>query len=495
MFHSAVKKALIGPQAKGFTALCAVLLTHSLTHATVVAEWNETALAEVRNSKLGPPATARALAIAHTCMYDAWAAYNKAALGAVTADRLRQPSSERTNANREKAISHAAYNCLLNLYPAGAQRLRAAMLAQGHNPDDQRLSTTDAAGVGNTVAQAVIASRRNDGSNQYGTLASGAYADYTGYAPRNQPAGFCMPQMVCSPLVVADPLHWQPLINDAGVLQKFISPHWGRVQPFALTSGSALDDMQVIKDTPRIQDGNAVHYRKQVENIISYSAKLTPAEKLIVEYWADGPASELPPGHWGVFAQFVSQRDNHSIAKDAKMFFALHNATMDAGIVAWHLKRKFDGVRPITAVRYLKQGTAITAWGGPGRPIEQIQGEKWTPYNPGSNLTPAFAGYVSGHSTFSAAAATVLKKFTGSDAFNYSIVVPANFGRVEPGVPLVPTTIKFKKFSDAADEAGLSRLLGGIHFKDDNTVGQALGQEIGKRAWDKAQGLFKNSDD
>jgi hypothetical protein len=152
-------------------------------------------------------------------------------------------------------------------------------------------------------------------------------------------------------------------------------------------------------------------------------------------------------------------------------------------------------VRPITAVRYLKQGTAITAWGGPGRPIEQIQGEKWTPYNPGSNLTPAFAGYVSGHSTFSAAAATVLKKFTGSDDFNYSTVVPANFGRVESGVPMVPTTIKFKTFSDAADEAGLSRLLGGIHFKDDNTVGQALGQEVGKRAWDKAQSLFKNSDD
>ncbi len=495
MLRLAFKSPARGHHVRAYSALCVVLLTHSVAHATVVSDWNEIALAEVRHSKLGPPATARALAIAHTCMYDAWAAYNKNAVGAVTDDRLRQPPSERNKANREKAISHAAYNCLVNLYPAGAQRLRTAMLAQGHNPDDQRLSTTDAAGVGNVVAQAVIESRRNDGANQYGTLASGAYADYTGYTPRNPPAGFCLPQIACPPLVVADPLHWQPLINDVGVLQTFIAPHWERVQPFALASSDALDDMPVIKDTPRIQDGNAVHYRKQVDGIISYSAQLTPAQKLIVEYWADGPASELPPGHWGLFAQFVSQRDQNSIGQDAKLFFALHNAAMDAGIVGWHLKRKFDGVRPITAVRYLKQGTAITAWGGPGRPTEQIQGEKWTPYNPGSNLSPAFAAYVSGHSIFSAAAATVLKKFTGSDVFNYTTVLPANFGRVEPGIPLVPTTVEFKTFSDAADEAGISRLYAGIHFKDDNSVGQALGREIGRRAWDKAQGLFKNSDD
>lgn len=484
-----------GNKAWWLIGLGASMLVHSSLHATVVSDWNETALEEVRRSKLGPPATARALAIAHTCMYDAWAAYNKSALGAVTGETLRQPASERTRKNREKAISHAAYNCLLNLYPAGAQRLRAAMVAQGHNPDDQRLSISDAAGVGNSAARAVIESRRNDGSNQYGTLASGAYADYTGYVARNQPAGFCLPQIACPPLVVADPLHWQPLINDAGTLQTYIAPHWGRVKPFALESGDALDDMQVIKDTPRIQNGNAAHYRNQVNAMIDYSAKLTPEQKLVVEYWADGPDSELPPGHWGKFAQFVSQRDQHTVAQDAKMFFALHNAAMDAGIVAWHLKRKFDGVRPITAVRYLKQGTAIVAWGGPGRPTEQIQGEKWTPYNPGSNLSPAFPGYVSGHSTFSAAAATVLKKFTGSDDFNYSTVVPANFGRVEPGVPMVPTTIHFKTFSDAAEEAGLSRLLGGIHFKDDNTVGRALGNEVGRRAWDKAQSLFKNSDD
>ena len=85
------------------------------------------------------------------------------------------------------------------------------------------------------------------------------------------------------------------------------------------------------------------------------------------------------------------------------------------GIIAWHFKRKYDGVRPITAIRYAKQGKTVHAWGGPGRPTEKIPGEQWMPYNPGSNLTPAFPGYFSGHSTFSSASATVLQLFTGSD--------------------------------------------------------------------------------
>ena len=211
---------------------------------------------------------------------------------------------------------------------------------------------------------------------------------------------------------------------------------------------------------------------------------------MIVEYWADGPDSELPPGHWGLFAQFVSQRDGHSIGRDARMFFAMHNASFDAGIVAWHLKRKFDGVRPITAVRYLRQGQTVIAWGGPGRPTEEIPGEKWTPYNPGSNLTPAFPGFISGHSTFSRASATVLQWFTGSDYFGFSTVIPAGFGRVEPNIPPAPTTIAFPRFSDAANQAGASRLYGGIHFVDDNTVGQNLGAWIGLQAFFKAQLYF-----
>jgi hypothetical protein len=278
------------------------------------------------------------------------------------------------------------------------------------------------------------------------------------------------------------------LISEAGVTQSFIAPHWERVTAFALRSADEFDDSRLAR-APDIFK-NRRHYEKNVDEILRFSRMLDAERKLVVEYWADGPASELPPGHWGLFAQFVSERDNHSIDQDVKMFFALHNASFDAGIVAWHLKRRYDGVRPITAIRFLKEGQMVRAFGGPGRPTEDIPGERWMPYNPGSNLTPAFPGYISGHSTFSSASAEVLRAFTGSDYFGFSTVIPPDFGRVEPGIPEVPTTMSFATFTEAADQAGLSRLYGGIHFTDDNTHGQALGALIGRQAWHKAVRYF-----
>lgn len=462
--------------------------------ATIVTVWNQAALEEVRLSRFGPPVAARALAITHTCMYDAWTAYDRRAVGAVVAGSLRRPQNEHTDLNKATAVSFAAYRCLLNLYPAGAERLRGVMRGLGYNPDDQSTDLRRPQGIGNAAANAVIASRRSDGSNQYGDLSPGAYTDYTGYVPRNKPLPYCTPQTVgpCPPLDIADPVRWQPLINDLGATQVFIAPHWERVKPFALTSASQFDDRADLLPPPEGLDNlkNRGRYKQNVDEMLEFSRALDLSRKVIVEYWADGPESELPPGHWGLFAQFVSQRDRHSIDQDVKLFFAMHNASFDAGIVAWHLKRKYDGVRPITAVRLLKQEQTIIAWGGPGRPIEAIAGEKWIPYNPGSNLTPSFAGYISGHSTFSSASARVLQLFTGSDRFGFSTTVPPNFGRVEPGIPPYPTVLTYATFSDATAEAGLSRLYGGIHFASDNTIGQSIGALIGDQVWSKVQSLF-----
>jgi membrane-associated phospholipid phosphatase len=115
------------------------------------------------------------------------------------------------------------------------------------------------------------------------------------------------------------------------------------------------------------------------------------------------------------------------------------------------------------------------------------------PYNPGSNLTPAFPGYISGHSAFSGASAEVLRLYTGSDAFGFSTLIPPDFGRVEPGIPAVPTAISFATFREAAEQAGLSRLYGGIHFSDDTAVGQAVGALIGRKAWEKARTYFNGT--
>ena len=530
--------------------------------ATVVSDWNAAALAEVRLSRAlrnGPPMVARALAIAHTCMYDAWAAYDGVAVG--TTDPIasrRRPAAERTDENKAKAISFAAYRCLGNLYPDGSLppplaqpsvRLNAMLveglgysLAETCTTDDEcRAASPDtAAGMGNLVAQAVIDARRHDGSNQYGDLPpapcpvltpwpqpcagtaygqtslnpaqTGAYSDYVvdgyrPYVPANPLMGYCNPLVdVCKRQEIVDPNQWQPLIFSNGQecldsgsgteetcpgIQTFIAPHWERVTPFALTSASQFDDLMTIPPPDFLRNTGA--YRNNVKAMIQFSQSLDVRRKLIVEYWADGPSSELPPGHWGLFAQFVSQRDDHTLDQDAKMFFAMHNASFDAGIVAWHIKRKYNGVRPITAVRFARRGKTIYAWGGPGQPIEDIPGEKWSPYNPGINLTPSFPGYFSGHSVFSRSSATVLSLFTGSDDFGFATVLPANFGRVEPGIPPAPTTFSYATFSDAADEAGQSRLYGGIHFVDDNTTAQQVGYLIGVQAWSKASTYFNGT--
>lgn len=89
-------------------------------------------------------------------------------------------------------------------------------------------------------------------------------------------------------------------------------------------------------------------YTEQAQEVIDLSANLTDEWKTIVEYWADGPGTELPPGHWALFAEWVSQRDGNSIDDDAKMFFALSNALLDASIAVWDCKRVFDSVRPIS---------------------------------------------------------------------------------------------------------------------------------------------------
>jgi hypothetical protein len=94
---------------------------------------------------------------------------------------------------------------------------------------------------------------------------------------------------------------------------------------------------------------------------------------------------------------------------------------------------------------------------------------------------------------FSRSSATVLSLFTGNDHFGFSTVLPANFGRVEPGIPPQPTTLSYATFSDAADEAGLSRLYGGIHFVDDNTTAQHVGHLIGVQAWSKASTYFNGT--
>ena len=209
---------------------------------SVVVRWDEAALEAIRHAYFGAPIVARALAIVHTCMYDAWAAYDGNAVGTQLGGNLRRPPAERTLVNKERAVSVAAYRALVDLFPSEQAVFDGLMQQLSLDPADQSTDARTAVGIGNVAAAAVLASRHHDGSNQLGDLAPGPYSDYTGYQPVN------------SPDKVNDPNRWQPLrvLDSKGeaTTQQFVAPQWGLVTPFALTSGAQFVPRQCRTSIP-----------------------------------------------------------------------------------------------------------------------------------------------------------------------------------------------------------------------------------------------------
>lgn len=454
--------------------------------ASAVIAWNTAQLDAIRATGIGPPQSARQLAIVSTAMYDAWTAYHDRALGTELGATLRRPMAERTVARRREAVSRAAYLALLDQYPTEAPRFAAVLEQQGYAPVALPRSGTPA-WVAEQVVAALLTRRHHDGANQLGdrTANGKPYADPSGYVPLNAalvcaapaPNGFC-----------ATPGRWQPLtfINATGatVTPAFLVPYWGEVEPFALEHGSA------VRPSPPPAWDSAEH-AVEVAELLTLSASLGDREKAIADFWANGPRQVLPPGHWNLHAQWVAARDRHGLDRDVLLFFALNNALMDAGIAAWDAKRAYDYWRPITAIRLLHHGQTITAWGGPGQGPQSLAAEAWQPFQPSTAPTPPFGEYVSGHSTFSAAAAAVLKSFTGSDRFGANAIVPAGSCAAEPGAPSADVVLTWSTFSAAAAEAGQSRLYGGIHFRAADREGRAMGSQIGAAAWRRADALHR----
>jgi hypothetical protein len=438
----------------------------------VVLRWNTALLRAVRTVRSSPPVTARALAILHTCMYDAWAAYDAVAVGTGHGAALRQPPSLRTPENKAIAISYAAHQALNDLFPSEAGVFQQLMIDLGLDPAAVPGDPVDPAAVGNAACAAVLDRRHHDGANQLGDVNGGApYSDYTGYVPVN------------TPTELIDPNRWQPLRTATGALQSFLTPHWRHVTPFAL---NAPDQFRPRAPVLYPHPG----YAQEVEEIVALSAGLSDRQKMIVEYWADGPASETPPGHWNLFAQFISRRDHHGLDDDVKLFFVLGNALLDVSIAVWDCKVAFDYARPVSAVRFLTAGQLIDAWAGPFQGTQSIPAELFRSYIP----TPPFSEYTSGHSAFSAASARVLQFATGSPLLNASYTFAAGSSTIEPGwTPVSAVTLTWRTLDDAADEAGMSRRLGGIHFRQGDLESRRIGKQIGDRVWHKAQDYFRGT--
>jgi hypothetical protein len=374
-----------------------------------------------------------------------------------------------------QAISYAAYRAEIDLFPAFASLANAQMATLGFDPANTSTDTTTPAGIGNLAAAAVLAFRHNDGSNQLGNLNNGApYSDYSGYTTPN------------TSTTISDPNSWQPLSVPNGqggfTIQKYATPFWGAVTPFAPLPAFYGWGPSRYPSWNYFADANT---------ILAYSAGLNDTTKMIAEYWADSPGTQLPPGHWSRVAEYVSRRDQHSLDADAQMFFALTNALLDAGISAWAVKRTYNSERPITAIHYLYAGQQVFAWAGPGKGSQWIDGGTWQPYQQATVVTPPFAEYTSGHSTFSFAATAVLQNFTGSDTYGLSVTFNPGTSLVEPGItPAAPVTLSFPTFSSAATQAGLSRRYGGIHFPEGDVDGRNDGTAVGQGDWAQAVTYF-----
>ena len=292
----------------------------------------------------------------------------------------------------------------------------------------------------------------------------------------------------------------------------------------------------------------------------AYAPQVVPRgdyTRVLAEFWADGPDSETPPGHWFVIANAVADHEKlerrlggegpllDALEWDVKTYFTLGGAMHDAAIAAWGLKGWYDYVRPISAIRYmagrgqssdpalpswspeglpLVEGAIelvgpddplagedgahvgkvkVRAWRGPGHVADPatdaagvgwILAERWWPYQRPTFVTPPFAGYVSGHSTYSRAAAEVLGALTGDPFFPGGMSefeIPANdFLFFERG-PSVDMVLQWATYRDAADQCSLSRIWGGIHPPADDIPGRLIGARIGKDAFAHARSWFE----
>ena len=572
---------------------------------SVARRWDEALLDAIRRALPNPPVHARNLFTASVAMWDAWAAYDPTASGYVFTEK---PSASDVAAARNETISYAAYHVLTTRFikAVGADK----SLSEFDDLMDSLclpLATTTIEGdspaaVGNRIAKAVLDHFLQDGSNEHN-----GYADPT-YAPVNPPL-----VVATAGITLADPNRWQPLqiehmVSQNGILvtngvQQAVGPQWGHVSGFGIPDGGPAGTPFDPGPPPRFGDpATDATYRAQAVEVIRDSSILdvpgdasidiSPAAlgnnplgsnagqgyarnpvtgapyspelvsrsdfyRAIAEFWADGPNSETPPGHWNVIANAVSDQLAPALRIggtgpvldrlqwDVKLYLALNGAVHDAAIAAWGLKGRYDGIRPISMIRYLAmlgqssdpsgpsynaEGLPLvpglievitkdkTAPGGPmsalaghegeialhtwpgspadpktqRSPVKWILGTAWVPYQLPTFVTPSFQGYVSGHSTFSRAAAEVMVGMTGSEYFPGGLTtrtIASGTFRMEAG-PSTDVILEWATYYDAADQAGQSRLYGGIHVQADDFTGRVIGSACGKDAWALAQRYY-----
>ena len=386
------------------------LLTASLpgVDGSSVVAWNATALEAIRVDKTAPPAAARDLAIVQIAVDHAIDGFS--ALPRV--DRATEAVA---------AVNAAARTALDGLFPGQAPTFDA-LYQQDMAALPAGTARTQGVVRGTQAATEFLASRANDGSQVT-----------VFYTPGSEPG------------------QWRPTLPG---FAPALLPNWPYVTPFV----SPVVRQLLPPPPPSLASAAYAQAVAQVEKLgAANSTTRTADQTQIANFWSDGAGTSTPPGHWNEIAANLATSRHFDLASTAHVFATLDAALADAGIAAWNAKYTYNCWRPITAIR--EAGTD-------GNPAT-VADPSWTPLL----ATPAFPSYVSGHSAFSAAAATVLSAYFGPNTA---------FSATSDAMPGVVR--HFSSFAQAAQEAGMSRIYGGIHFSFDNLAGLAIGRTIGRLA-------------
>ncbi len=413
--------------------------TLQVRRGNTIQDWNASALDIVRqwtttsndpyqgrivNSQ--PPLVARNLAMIHAAMFDA----ANAVTGQYQAYRVNLPPQ--IGASASAAAASAAFEVAKSLYSAVDEiAVWQASLDETLAQVPDGTAKTQGIALGQRVGQSILADRANDGVNASST-----------YEPTTE-AG-----------------KWRRTFPD---YVPPLLPQWPSVRPFALASGDEF------RPAPPPAIGSA-EYATVVDEVMRLggfqSSQRTPEQTEIALFWADGGGTATPPGHWNRIATDVTLNQGTSLLETARTFALLNIAMADAGIASWDAKYHYDVWRPIDAIRQAAQdGNADT-----------MVDSTWIPLL----KSPPFPSYTSGHSTFSGAASAVLTSLFGNDVPFDSQSDGHLAAEQRPLAPSQIVTRHFDSFDQAAEEAGLSRIYGGIHYNFDDIAGRNLGDQVGK---------------
>jgi hypothetical protein len=412
--------------------------------ADVILEWNRLMLQTfAADSTASPPGNSRTMGMLGGAVFDAVNSVNRNYSGYLG---YFDPTTAGSSTDMSAAAATAAYNTLTSIYTDlhGAGNIYQSNFDSLYNSQMSAIAAGEAKTrgmeVGMAAAQAMVTTRAGDGWN--------AASSYT-----PQPLGTVG--------------RWQagstPGAWGSGS-ESFLKPQWGEMTPFTLTSGSQFrpagpNGFQPADYAAWVQSAAYEADFNQVKNLGGTTSTLRTVDQTAIAYfWVDGPGTASPPGHWNRIAQTISASAGLNLEENARLFALLNIAQADTGIASWEAKVYFDSWRPMLGIN-----TASTD----GNP-NTIEDAAWTPLIP----SPSFGAYTSGHSAFSMVGATILAEFFGTDDIAFTTDTESPF------LPLGYTR-SFSSFSEAAEEAGMSRIYGGIHWMSDNLDGAILGDSVG----------------